>query len=103
MGTVLTALSQLEEVSSMVGVGEGAVVGVAVGTSTSVGVGGTAVAVGVPVCTGMAVGGMVVAVDEGGMGVTAVSSSAVQALKTKRKVKKKKNNRELIVRTPDSI
>jgi hypothetical protein len=51
----------------------------------------------------MAVGGMVVAVDEGGMGVTAVSSSAVQALKTKRKVKKKKNNRELIVRTPDSI
>jgi hypothetical protein len=77
MGTALTALIQLEEVSSVVGIGEGTAVGVA-GTVVAVadGVGGTAVAVGGIV----AVVGMVVAVIGGDVGETAVSPSAAQAV-----------------------
>jgi hypothetical protein len=75
MATALTALIHLEEVSSVVGVGDGTAVGVA-GTVVAVadGVGGTAVAVGSVV----AVAGMVVA--GGGVGETAVSPSAAQAV-----------------------
>lgn len=77
MGTSLTALIQLEEVSSGVGIGEGTTVGVA-GTvvAVAVGVGGTAVTVGGIV----AVAGIVVAGAGGGVGETAVSPSAAQAV-----------------------